>query len=697
MKRIHFFVSFLAFLVIETLASCSEMEKIEDTVFSSENKFLTTFSNTYHVNLTRSIDKKELSVNTNNVKTNITEEDWVGHDAENTRALNISNKVYWDDAPNVAIYIKENQDGGNLIAKDIPLNPTNHDLYSSYYNPDDYGSDINNSATKEKVKGASFFWDKYGAEGTADSWDFYGYSPRPYNKLGDNVKYTGKSVVNETDARSEANMLKYDFPTEQTDNNLSYYDLMVAVPEEESQEIYGSKAKNKGDNIQMRFKHMFSCLVITINRGSYQGDCKISSLTISGTQVKIKGTVDILNGIIEPGEDYEPITRSIPIVNIEEDKPFETEMILQPTTDDDIADLGTDSERLKLNCIIDGTEYSCSFPSLKLEGGKKYHLDLTLTPTEIVTFQVWDGAKIMLDQSEHGKGQFKLTQKNISTFTVSATDANVDVYVCKDGVLYPPTSGSTDVYDLQIDKGKNTIYNIVACPKNDTSHPWYITDARAVHFDAIWNDKFSKDSQMQSSKTWSDLSGHNNDGTLIAFDNPSSSSGWRNGLNFDGIDDLVTFPGNLNEKEFTIELYVYIEKKQNDNEETKPYKRLFGEPENMNAGFLSFYIGRDQFGFFGLGQDTYFGNNNQIVSGEKVQYDFIYKDNTIKAYKNGELGGELPGLLDVQKQTLASIGGRIKDKTRNLCGTYYSVIIYDKALTEDEMNNNMAINKARYK
>lgn len=696
MRDKYTLAAFLAIILLQATLSCSDKENMTDTAVADNNKFLTTLSDNYDISLTRNASTKKVQISDSNISGYITESDWYAKPTESTRAFIVGNKVTWDDIPNVALFIKD-ASSESFAVKDRPLTPATHYLYNYYYNPIDYGEDANKYVSKQTIQNSDFFWDNYASDNENTIFDFYGYCPRPYNRQGDDVKYTSESVINETDARSGKTLLNYTFQTEQKDDNLRSYDLMVAMPEEASEYAYGCINKKRGDNVQLRFRHLFSCLMITINRGTYQGDCKISSLKIAGTQVKNSGTLNIETGTIQQGTEYEPITRNIPVTNIEKDKPLETEMILQPTTDDEVADAGNDTERLKIICVIDGAEYSCPLTNLKLKGGKKYHINLTLTPTDIVTFQVWDGAKVKLGDNEHGKGTFLLTQKDIKSFKVELTDnSSNDIYVCKDGILYNPTKDNSSVYNLEIDKGKNTIYNIVVSPQNTN---WYVTDSCAILFDATWRDKFNKENQSLATKTWSDLSGHNNDGTLIAFDTPNEKSGWTlSGLNFDGINDIVTFPGHISSGNFTIEMYVNISSTQYADSETKPYKRLFGEPDNMDSGFLALYIGdsANRFGFFGLGHDTYFGNNGQIVFDELVQYDFIFDNGTLTVYKNGVYGGQEKGLQYAREQTLASIGGRIKDNSRNLRSTYYSFILYDKALKKDEINHNYSINKTRY-
>lgn len=45
---------------------------------------------------------------------------------------------------------------------------------------------------------------------------------------------------------------------------------------------------------------------------------------------------------------------------------------------------------------------------------------------------------------------------------------------------------------------------------------------------------------------------------------------------------------------------------------------------------------------------------------------------------------------------IASLGNRIQDNTRALRATFHSFILYDKALTENQIAANYELNKSRY-
>lgn len=82
-----------------------------------------------------------------------------------------------------------------------------------------------------------------------------------------------------------------------------------------------------------------------------------------------------------------------------------------------------------------------------------------------------------------------------------------------------------------------------------------------IHFDALWNNKYKPvvpDGDWTCFTTWSDLSGHENDGNLKSFDSTESSGWFDKGLNFDGDDDIVTYPGNINAEAYTMEFYLYV-------------------------------------------------------------------------------------------------------------------------------------------
>ena len=53
-------------------------------------------------------------------------------------------------------------------------------------------------------------------------------------------------------------------------------------------------------------------------------------------------------------------------------------------------------------------------------------------------------------------------------------------------------------------------------------------------------------------------------------------------------------------------------------------------------------------------------------------------------------------LVNAKPVSTASIGGRTSNNLRSLVGTYYSFLMYDKALSDEDILKNFNVNKTRY-
>lgn len=620
----------------------------------------------------------------------MTEESWTGKSVRRKGILKSAvtgDDVEWTDEPLISVYLTDADDESPLVYG-VPLNAKSSAIYNRY--------GIKNGGTPESITGSKFFWDTWSKKDSiaGKNVNFYGYYPRP--KDFDDWEYRRNSIIERESATNTGydwNRLSYTFYINQTDDNLSYFDLMYSIPEEANangSNRHGNRNKTGNDNIQMAFSHAFSLLNIEICRGDeYEGDCEISSLSLSGTQVFTKGILDIMKGEITPSSP-DAIIRTITSKKITDDSPFSTQMIVQPTTDNPDAG-STDNDRMVLSCTIDGAVYTCPLPSLKLQGGKKYNLKLTVSPSGATIFRIWNGASVTIGGKTYSAGEKKLTTKSES-FTATPSPGFKIVRVLKNGQEIQPDNGA---YAMDQKTGANTYYNIVTVPDGD----WYqdIKDIRLL-FDAKWNDKYgSIDTQTADILFWSDLTGNGNDGTLQSFNNTSTSGWGDNCLTFDGLDDIVRYPGNISSGDFTIELYIYVFPTQ-----YKIYGRLFAEDEKTGYPSLCLKTASDE----SKGNISLCGNgvvdhglpNTTNVLGKLVQIDYVFKADGKRfyLYMNGEQKHTRTVPRAASTIPEASLGNRIADNTRALKAKYYNFIIYDKALSQDEMKANLSLNTARF-
>lgn len=681
-------------MLLPLLFSCQDLEKSTVNGGDGVGRFTATPPATYSIETTRGVASptREWDFTDHTVAATVTEENWCGGNAAVTRVS--GDDVTWNpNYPDAAVYVTDAS--GSALVCDIPLNPYTYDVYDKF--------DMNELGNIKGVASSSnFFWNTtiWGADLLkGKSVNFYGYYPRARDtQTNQSYIYKRNSVIDYTDARNTGDdwyLLDYNFYN-QNDENLSHFDLMCSASEDENNGNsgrYGNRSKNSGDNVQMPFEHMFSLLNLEIRKGAnYEKECNISRLSVYGTQVFASGTLNLLTGTIEQKDNNATMIREITAQDITADSPFRTTMILQPSTDEPSAD---SKGRLVVSCIIDGSKYECDLSALKLERGKKYNVKLTVNPSGIALMRIWNGATVSVDGNTYESGEeHRIPVSNAGqNFSVSA-DGNVTVQVIEDG---KDITSSANSYKLN----KNSTYNIVTFPAD-----WYVTSDMRIQFDGLWNNKYeSANVQNKSVMTWDDLSGHDNDGQLQGF---KDGYGWNDtGLVFDGDDDIVMFPGNINDGDYTIEMYVYLDDVQHSS-----YPRLIAEGINYacfclnpltEAGTNKRYY---RISIYGNGTLDHQVMDPEIrPTGKMCQLDFVYtaQNKKLRIKMTYDDGGTTQTVIkdtsvryNAKSVTTASIGRRIEDTTRSLAGTYYSFILYDKTLTEEEIQRNYEVNKSRY-
>ena len=679
-------------ILILFLCSCQTTEDV-DASQPATSRFLVSQPTRYSIEMTRngSTSPKEVTFSDNSIDASVIEEKWAEVPTRVT-----GDDVEWDKRyPYASIYIKSNTD--NNIVYDVPLNPYNYNVYDKY----DVGG---NGTIKGTITSSDFFWDTniWGTDIFKDQeLSFYGYYPRPretFEETNSSYLYERNSVIdfNEARKRDETwNKLNYEFYT-QSDANLDHFDLMCSFPEYSNADNsgrYGNKDKKRSDNIQMPFEHVFSLLNIEIRKGDkYENTCNITKLSIRGTQVFKSGTLDLLTGKIEQNDGGGTVIREITSQNITSENPFNTTMILQPSTDEPTAE---SRGRIIVTCIIDGNKYECDLSRVKLEGGHKYKIVLTVNPGGIAVMRIWNGATVKIGENSYATGaEHRIAvPKSETNFTVSVDNSKESYSVIKNG--NPVGLSSNNTYTLE----ENCTYNIVTSPKN-----WYVTDNRRIHFDGLWNNKYNDntDIQTESLMTWDDLSGHDNDGELQGFD---AGYGWTGkGLSFDGDNDIVMFPGNINNGDYTIEMYIYIPDKQ-----IKSYPRLIAEGKDY-ACFCLNHVDNSYYriSIYGNGSLNHQVKDPEIMpTGRMCQLDFVYKaspSHQLTIYMTyADNDGKMKQVIkktrvaaNAKSITTASLGRRIEDKERSMIATYYSFIMYDTAFESEQIEQNYNVNKARF-
>lgn len=678
-----------------------------------------------------------LETQNDSMSLSIREQEWEVETKAFTRSEEMDPELVWKmDAPLVSLYIADTN--GNLLKGNVPYNAQTKTIYKDWHSVKDgyeSGTNMNGASNPEDVEqvngNSNFFWTtwKNRPVGMPDNVNFYGFCPRPSEggTQSSSLYYKPTSIVDRASANKTAedwNILNFTFSAIQTIDNLYAHDVMFSIPEYDTDvaDRHGNLNKKSSDNIQMHFEHAFCKLDITVINGNYPIDDKftgrISSIKLSGNEVYTAGKINI--GTLTEGETRltdlakGEIERQINDTENNAQFPFHTSMIMMPCT-------VSDQDDMKITCVVDGMEYTCpiysSTGSLEFRPGKQYSLELTLEPEGTVILRVW------------AKGQVKLTEGSTETsyekenvldnldfdkeypFEVSAENGYEVIKVTRNGEELPATRS---VYTLKREKGRNIFYDVVVIPAGENA--WYKTEGLRIHFDGLQHDRYylNDGGAPEKSVTWSDLSGNLNDGNLKAFDF-NTNSGWNNGgLKFDGDNDLVTFPGKVNPTAYTMSFLIRIE--PNNNSKSMHY-RLNAEGISYPSYYVSTSNNSPQLAIFGHGVDQGLGVPANVSgttynpigdTGKTAQYDFVYEvvdgKGYVSVYVNRNfqrlIGGDAQGRFQVGENAgsldIVSLGGRIEDNSRSLKGTYYSYMLYDKALTPDEITHNYKINQKRY-
>lgn len=209
---------------------------------------------------------------------------------------------------------------------------------------------------------------------------------------------------------------------------------------------------------------------------------------------------------------------------------------------------------------------------------------------------------------------------------------------------------------------------------NGENYNTYTTDALRVWYDGISN---TEDGNSSTATTWYDLSGNKNNSS-----NFIGNSVWKNnGLQLNGV---VPFVGNIND-EYTLSMVV-----KPNHTGVNPYL-LYGE------NFPSIYLdSNDDYALVFEGQGLKEKvTPKTILSTEKPSLVTVtYKENTLSVYINAALVATLNTDTKPTSIATAYLGGN--NASNNLSGTIYSFMLYDKALSMEEIRSNYIIDATRF-
>lgn len=264
---------------------------------------------------------------------------------------------------------------------------------------------------------------------------------------------------------------------------------------------------------------------------------------------------------------------------------------------------------------------------------------------------------------------------------------------------------TTDIVPIEKNVGKITVYmedkagnasistfdvSSSLIEKNEYTTDDYIQDGLIAMYDGKNNTGLGHD---DTSKVWVDLSGNGHDGTIIGNINWNDDS-----LSFDGTNNAVNL-GRINLQDITIEIVLIDESTDSNN-----YASYISNFETGGYGiekrldfnkkiFMSAFINSDY---------TLIYTKDNFVANKKISLSGSYSSNKMKLYQLGVLQQEssTTGSLGMPKNdTVMMIGanpyGEIPTEGR-LKGKVYSVRIYNRALSEEEVKQNYTVDKVRF-
>ena len=638
------------------------------------------------------------------------------------------------------------------LANGIYRLPTGNNSADNPYNY--HNANIKVDARTRKISN-NFFENSNGEE-----LNFYGYFPYQHQTAGINYTLPATSICKILQANlHQDNLLAmpYTFKATQTKDNIRQHDVMYSVSEDDNtKNRYGNKNKKRhsatqNDNVHMRFVHSFCRLQFKISAGSYHegsaGAIELSRLSVSGSKVFVDGNLNLIEGIVTPG-NASTIYRALdngqqegPINETYIDlrkKDLIISMLVQPTG------LIETLNDFQIKCTIDGVEYTCSLsPGVELIKNHVYDVNLVLSPETTVKVSSGGRATITLhntnDYNQPADEIFSDDREISGTYAewmkVSPNTGWRILKILENGkpmdltITSGKVEGTPSLLAVKIDRVENETktYKVICIPENWYAHPENLT----IHFDGKLNNSYMNEQKIIP--IWRDLTYNGNDGILYNFDLskycdnvndtetllsgnivPVDRSGWdKKGLKFDGKDDVMAFPGKITKDEYTISVYICIARAQGTE-----YHRIISTGNNSSSGFPSMVLNSrsTNLRLFGHGRDELWdtasgSTKNQLYPSETtvgvdiIQIDHVYKriasplSGTLTLYVNGEYRHHRTGVTSTTNFSSvdwSALGGRLSDISRQLHGTYYSFMVYNKALTTEEIKQNYNLNVSRY-
>ena len=218
----------------------------------------------------------------------------------------------------------------------------------------------------------------------------------------------------------------------------------------------------------------------------------------------------------------------------------------------------------------------------------------------------------------------------------------------------------------------------------------YVKSGLILHLDGLDN---TKNGHNNSTTVWEDLSGNNNNGTI-------KGASWLNdGLYFDGVDDYVPI-AELNYPEFTVEATFKVSKLVGNSDEPKVIC-------NHNTGGFDIDINNDCINSFPYinGEYRNMKYDRKITVNKKYNVTMTTNGSESKLYVNGVLVSNISvenGSIGYpSNNSLVMLGANPNGSSLDPApsffnGAIYSVRMYNRVLTEQEVKNNHEVDRLRF-
>lgn len=299
-----------------------------------------------------------------------------------------------------------------------------------------------------------------------------------------------------------------------------------------------------------------------------------------------------------------------------------------------------------------------------------------------------DGAMIQSDKCKSNLLDYKNIKINVNNGTTTTLQSlatgkfdsdGYEIYKISSGSLQP---GETKKFNVKMwiniasDNsvlGKHFHGKVLV---NGENYQTYETDALRVWYDGKNN---TSEGENTTAKTWYDLSGNNNNSSTFIGSNTWKDAGLT--LNGSGVVPLV---GNIN-SEYTLSMVVKPNKTG-----TNPYL-IYG------SNFPSLYLDSSKnyaLAFQGQNLSSVLNPNTVLNTDKPSLITVTYSNNTLSFYLNSALITTMTTTTLPASTATIYLGGN--NSSSNLTGSIYSFMLYDKALSEEQISAKYIIDANRF-